>query len=106
MLAAGYKWVWDRGVVVYHPMDLSEYLNHLRWWAQSAPVMRELIDQVRTYSLFRIYCRKVYSILKSFQEGVTISLNAHAALLFLRPMFQVVAETRQLKELKKVLRKK
>ncbi len=104
ILAAGYKWVWDREVVIYHPMTLFEYLNHLRWWAESAPRMRELVDQIRFYSLFRIYLRFAYSILKSFQEGVTLSLNVQPVLLFLRPIFQIVSVTAQLKELKKMLR--
>jgi len=103
ILAAGYRWVWDREVVVYHPLNLFEYLNHLRWWSEGASFIRELIVQVRAYSLFRIYCRFAYSILKSFQEGVTLSLDVHPALLFLRPMFQIVSVTAQLKELKKTL---
>jgi glycosyltransferase involved in cell wall biosynthesis len=104
ILAAGYKWFWDREVVIYHPMNLSGYLDHLRWWAESAPLIRELVDQVRIYSLFRVYIRFAYSILKSCQEGVTLSLDVHPALLFLRPLFQVVASTAQLRELKKMLR--
>jgi glycosyltransferase involved in cell wall biosynthesis len=103
ILAAGYRWVWDREVVVYHPLNLFEYLNHLRWWSEGASFMRELIVQVRVFSLFRIYCRFAYSILKSFQEGVTLSFDAHPALLFLRPMSQIVSVTTQLKELKKTL---
>jgi glycosyltransferase involved in cell wall biosynthesis len=101
--AAGYKWVWDKEVVVYHPMSLSEYLDHIRWWAEAVPLMQELMVQVRTHSLFRVYCRSGYSILKSFQEGVRLSHTAHAALLFYRPMFQTEMVRTQLKALRKML---
>jgi glycosyltransferase involved in cell wall biosynthesis len=103
ILAAGYRWMWDREVVVYHPMTFFEYLNHLSWWEKSAPRIQELIAQVRTYSLFRIYCRSAYSILNAFQEGIRLSVKVHPTVLFIRPMFQVVAETTQLRELKKML---
>lgn len=103
ILAAGYKWILDREVVVYQPMTLSEYLNHLSWWDTAAPFIQELVVQVRAYSLFRIYCRFAYSILKSFQEGVRLSVIVHPTMLFLRPMFQIVSVTAQLKELKKTL---
>jgi glycosyltransferase involved in cell wall biosynthesis len=103
ILAAGYKWVWDRKVVVYHPLTLSEYLSHIAWWARGAPYIQELIDQVRTYSLLKIYCRSAFKILLSFKNGVADFLNVDPALLFLTPMFQFVTETAKLKELKKML---
>lgn len=101
ILAAGYKWILDNEVVVYHPMTLSEYLCHLRWWATAAPLIQELIVQVRAYSLFRIYCRSAYSILKSFQESVRLSFIVHPTMILLRPVSQIVYVTAQLKELKK-----
>jgi glycosyltransferase involved in cell wall biosynthesis len=104
ILAAGYKWVWDREVVVYHPMSLIEYLDHLAWWAENVPVMHELVAQVRTYSLFRIYCRFAYSILKSFQEGVRLSLILDPSMLFYMPMFQAIMVRARLKGLRKMLR--
>jgi glycosyltransferase involved in cell wall biosynthesis len=103
ILAAGYKWILDREVVVYHPMTLSEYLNHVDWWASGAPLIQELIVQVRTYSLFRIYCRSAYSILISFREGVILSAITHPTMLLLRPMSEIVSVIAQLKELKKTL---
>jgi glycosyltransferase involved in cell wall biosynthesis len=103
ILAAGYKWVWDRGIVVYHPMNLSEYLKHLDWWSRGTPFMRELVDQVRTFSLSRIYIRFAYLILKSVQEGVRLSLVVHPTMLFFRPMFEVVAVRARIEELKKML---
>jgi glycosyltransferase involved in cell wall biosynthesis len=103
ILAAGYEWVWDREVVVYHPISLSEYLDHIGWWAEAVPLMRELRVQVRTYSLFRIYCRFGYSILKSLQQGARLSLIVHPTMLFYIPMFEVVMVRARLKGLKKML---
>ena len=103
ILAAGYRWVTDRRVVVYHPMSLSEYLDHLRWWVSGAPFISELVVQVRTYSLFRIYCRFAHSILKSFREGARLSLIVHPTMLFYIPMFEVVKIKARLNGLKKML---
>lgn len=103
ILAAGYRWVWDREVVVHHPMTLSEYLSHLRWWNTAAPLTRELMVQMRTCSLFRIYCGYAYSILKSFQEGVRLSVVVHFTMLFLWPTFQFVTLMSRLRGLQKTL---
>jgi GT2 family glycosyltransferase len=103
ILVAGYKWVWDRKVIVYHPMSLFEYLDHISWWASSVIAIRELAVQVRTYSLFRIYCRFAYSILKSLQEGVRLSLIVHPTMLIYEPMFEAVMVKARLKGLKKLL---
>ena len=103
LLAAGYKWVWDKEVVVYHPMSLPEYFHHFAWWRGCTPLIRELIVQVRNHSLFRIYCRFAYSILKSFQEGVRLSLIVHPTMLFYIPMLNVVKVRAQIKGLKKML---
>jgi glycosyltransferase involved in cell wall biosynthesis len=103
ILAAGYKWVCDREVVVYHPMSLSEFLDHIAWWTSCVPAMRELVDQVRAYSLFRIYCRFAYSILASFREGVILSFIVHPTMSFLMPTFEVVMVRARLKGLKKTL---
>jgi glycosyltransferase involved in cell wall biosynthesis len=103
ILAAGYTWVPDRKVIVYHPMSLSEYLDHLDWWVSGVPYIRELAVQVRTHSLFRIYCRFAYTILKSFQEGVRLSLIVHPTMLFCMPMFAAVRVKAQVKALKKML---
>ena len=103
ILAAGYVWVWDRRAIVYHPMSLFEYLDHLDWWASGVPTMRELVLQGRTYSLFRIYFRFAYSLLKSFQEGVRLSLTVHPAMIFCMPWFEVVMVRARLKGLKKML---
>jgi len=102
-LAAGLRWVTDNRVVVYHPMSLSQYLDHLRWWVSGVPFMRELVVQVRTYSLFRIYCRFAYSILKSFREGARLSLIVHPTMLFYIPMFEVIKNKARLDALKKML---
>jgi glycosyltransferase involved in cell wall biosynthesis len=101
VIAAGYKWAWDRDVVVYHPMSLLEYLDHLRWWAQSVPLMQELAVQVRTYSLFRVYCRLVGSILDRAREGVRLSLIVHPSMLFYMPMFEAVMVRAKLEGIKK-----
>jgi glycosyltransferase involved in cell wall biosynthesis len=103
ILAAGYKWVWDREVVVYHPMSLLEYLNHTSWWEESAPQMHDLIVQVRTYSLFRIYCRLVYALLKSIEAGARLSRVVHPTMLFYIPMLGAVSFRAQIKGLKKTL---
>jgi glycosyltransferase involved in cell wall biosynthesis len=103
ILSAGYRWVWDREVVVYHPMSFSEYLQHFGWWAKATPIIRELVVQVRTWSLFRIYCRYAYSLLISFQEGVRLFFDLHPTMLFFMPLFEFVAVTARLNELKKSL---
>jgi glycosyltransferase involved in cell wall biosynthesis len=104
LLAAGYKWICNKKVVVYHPMSLPEYLNHLAWWNECAPFIHELIVQVRNYSLFRIYCRFAYSTLKSFQEGVRLSKVVHPTMLFYVPFFEAVANRTRIKGMKKMLR--
>lgn len=103
ILAAGYAWVSDRKVIVYHPNSLPEYLDHIGWWVSCVPAMRELAVQVRTYSLFRTYCRFAYSILKSFQEGVRLSLIVHPTMSFYIPMIEAVMVKARLKGLKKIL---
>jgi hypothetical protein len=30
--AAGYRWVWDKDVVVHHRLDMLAYLRHNLWW--------------------------------------------------------------------------
>ena len=32
--AAGYKWIWDKEVTVYHPSNMLEHLKHCVWWAE------------------------------------------------------------------------
>jgi cellulose synthase/poly-beta-1,6-N-acetylglucosamine synthase-like glycosyltransferase len=101
--AAGYKWVRDREVLIYHPMSLFEYFNHTGWWAEAVPLMQELIVQARTYSLFRIYCRLAYQLLKSFEDGVRLSRVVHPTMLFYTPMLETVRFRSRLKGLKKTL---
>ena len=40
LLNAGFKWIWDKKVVVYHPMNLLEYMQHSVWWAKGVSLMR------------------------------------------------------------------
>jgi glycosyltransferase involved in cell wall biosynthesis len=103
ILAAGYKWVQDREVVVYHPMNLSEYLNHTYWWEEAIPLMRDLAVQVRTYSLFKIYCRLAYQLLKSVEKGVRLSRIVDPRMLFYVPMLEAISFGARLKGLKKTL---
>jgi len=102
--AAGYKWVRERQVLVYHPMNLFEYFKHTGWWAAATPHMNDLIKQVRAHSVFRIYCRLVYQFLKSFEEGVRLSLRVHVTMLFYSPILEAVRFNARLKALKKALR--
>jgi glycosyltransferase involved in cell wall biosynthesis len=104
ILAAGYKWAWDREVLIYHPMSLFEYFNHTAWWAEAVPFMRELAVQVRAYSLFRIYCRLVYQLLKSLEDGVRLSRAVHPTMLFYTPLLEGARFKARLKGLKKTLR--
>jgi glycosyltransferase involved in cell wall biosynthesis len=103
ILAAGYEWVWDREVVVYHPMNLFQFLDHVGWWWGAALNMRDLEVQVRTYSLFRIYCRLAYQLLNSIKEGITLSRIVHPAMLFYMPMLRAMSFRVRLKGLKKAL---
>jgi len=100
---AGYRYIWDRKVVVYHPMNLFELLNHISWWSKGAPFIRELISEVRTYSLFRIYARFAFQILDSLREGVRLAFVVHPSTLFLLPMINTVSVASRFKELKKTL---
>jgi glycosyltransferase involved in cell wall biosynthesis len=104
ILAAGYKWVWDRGVVVYHPYGLFDYLEHLDWWVSGIPYIRELIVWNRTHSLFRICCEFAYQLLTSFREGARLSCIVHATMLFYLPMFTAVRIEAQLRGLKRTQR--
>jgi cellulose synthase/poly-beta-1,6-N-acetylglucosamine synthase-like glycosyltransferase len=101
ILSAGYRWVWDREVVVYHPMSFSEYLQHTRWWAKGTPIIRELAVQARASSLLRVYCGRAYSLLISFKEGVRLSFALHPTMFFFVPLFKFVWVTAELNELKK-----
>lgn len=103
MSSAGYRWVWDREFVVYHPMSFSEYLHRFGWWAKATPIVRELVVQAETWSLFRIYCRYAYSTLESFKEGVRLSFVLHPTMMFFVPLFEFVTVTARLSELKKSL---
>lgn len=34
LLRAGFKWIWDKEVIVYHPSNLRENFEHNIWWAR------------------------------------------------------------------------
>lgn len=86
LLDAGYKWVWDRGVVVYHPMNMLEFLIHVRWWAQGLSSLRENAPG----SPLRL-CRDLFfSILKAFGVGMRF-FRIHPILSFYVPLLRTTS---------------
>ena len=104
LLIAGYKWIWDREVVVYHPMNFFEALNHKVSWAIGVPYMREFMVQLKTCSLFRIYCRSAFLFLLTLRESVRLAFSVDPSMLFFLPMSETMIATSRLKALKKMLK--
>ena len=99
LLAAGYEWVWERKATVYHPMSMSEYLKHVRWWDQGRPYADEMARE--HISLLRFYERQVLFILQAFLTGAKLSVFVHPTLLLYFPIIEATSAFERLKELKK-----
>ena len=50
LIKAGYQWIWDRDVVVYHPQTLLENLKHNIWWARGVTSQND----GNAFSLFQL----------------------------------------------------
>ena len=81
ILEAGFKWVWDKEVVVHHPMNPLEYLKHNIWWAKG---VTSLNDE-KPFSLSQFFFRIVFMI-KGNMENVTI----HPILSLYLPFIDVI----------------
>jgi glycosyltransferase involved in cell wall biosynthesis len=100
LLSAGYKWIWERDAVVYHPMGMFEYLEHLRWWAQGNPYVNSAQRWVIRTSLFRAYGRQGIYFLKSFREALKLAREVHPTFLLYWPIVRLVQISETLKSLK------
>jgi glycosyltransferase involved in cell wall biosynthesis len=100
LVAAGYEWIWARKATVYHPMSMSGYLKHVRWWVTGRPYMDEIVQG--RISLFRFYGRQVLFILQAFCTGVKLSFFVHPILLLYIPIIGTTSAFERLKKLKKV----
>lgn len=101
LLKAGYKWVWVKDATVYHPMNMLEYLNHVRWWARGRPFIHKLIQEAATKSLVRVYCSLGLLTLKSFRKGLELSVKVHPIMLGYFPLIRIITTIAVIKELKK-----
>jgi GT2 family glycosyltransferase len=100
LVAAGYEWYWAREATVYHPMSMSEYLKHVRWWVQGRPYMDEIVQG--RISLLRFYGRQGLSILQAFCTGLKLFFFVHPTLLLYIPAIGTTSAFGKLEELKKV----
>lgn len=78
---AGYKWVWDKSVVVFHPMSLLEYLRHSAWWAEGVSSVRG--EEQLSLSDF------LKGIVYGFNEGRGY-FHVHPLLLFYVPFVDAI----------------
>jgi glycosyltransferase involved in cell wall biosynthesis len=111
LLNAGYKWIWAKEVVVYHPMNMFEYLHHVHWWikshwwTKSPHRLKHIISiHVKGKSLFRFYCNQIRLILEAFMIGIWFSIKIHPTMIIYYPLMRIMIIMTRLKELKKTLR--
>lgn len=100
LLAAGYKWVWDKDASVYHPMNMLEYLEHSRWWAQGDPYVDSAQMWVARTSLVRAYGRQAIYMLKAFREAAKLAVAVHPTFLLYWPVVRMIQISETLKGLK------
>ncbi|MEM2589284.1 MAG: glycosyltransferase family 2 protein [Candidatus Bathyarchaeia archaeon] len=105
LLNAGYKWIWAKEVVVYHPMSMLEYLRHVRWWAQSSRYgyIKKFFSEVESQSLFRFYCNQIWLILEAFLIGLQFAIKIHPTMIIYFPLIRMTVIMTRLKELKNFL---
>jgi len=101
LLDAGYKWVWDRNVVVYHPANMGEYLNHVHWWAQGPHMHKIMREAMTNKSLLRIYCG---TVMYAFRQGIILSVCAHPTMLLYFPLIRIVQVATGVEEVRKRLK--
>ncbi|MGQ9507717.1 MAG: glycosyltransferase [Candidatus Bathycorpusculaceae bacterium] len=103
LLKAGYKWIWVKEATVYHPMNILQFLQHVRWWARGRSSIDGAIKQSLETSFFRVYCRLAYSIFASLWDGVRLSTSVHPAFLFYSPLLNMARVWEEMKAIKKYL---
>ena len=81
LLKAGYKWVWDKSVIVLHPMSLIEYIRHNIWWAKG-------VSSVRGEAPLSL-SGLIKGIVHGFLEGREY-FRAHPLLLFYVPIIDAI----------------
>lgn len=106
LLKAGYKWIWVRDATVYHPMNMLEYLNHVRWWVRNRPYINQLLREVSNKSLLKVYGRLVLLTLKSSQNSIKLAIKVHPTMLIYFPLIRVTTTLTIMQELKKELKKR
>ncbi len=100
ILEAGFKWVWDKEVVVHHPMSALEFMKHNIWWAKGVSSQ----NGEEPFSIGQLLVRTVFMI-RSNIEHITI----HPILSLYLPLIDMIwlmtdFKTRCSKQRKLVLR--
>ena len=62
LIDAGFEYIWDRKVVVYHPMTLLEYSKHNIWWAKGITSL----EDKKAFSLHELLWRLLDIIRRGF----------------------------------------
>ncbi len=102
IIKAGYQWKWVKEAVVYHPMNMLEFLKHIRWWVQGRAFIDGSASQALSSSRSRVYSRLAYSILESLWNGVKLSVAVHPALFLYSPLMNAIRVWEELKALAKM----
>jgi glycosyltransferase involved in cell wall biosynthesis len=76
--ARGLKWVWDRSVVILHPMTMRMFLRHFRGWGRGA-------GKGHTTSRWRV----VRSLVISPAHAIRLALEVHPIHLFYYPLMRL-----------------
>jgi glycosyltransferase involved in cell wall biosynthesis len=76
--ARGLRWVWDRGVVILHPMTMRTFLRHFRGWGRGAG-MGQTISTSQVLRLF----------LTSPVHAMRLALEVHPIHLFYYPLMRL-----------------
>jgi len=104
LLDSGYRWVWVREAVVYHPMTLSEYVARMYRWSRGLPYIRSLMREAASKSLSTVYQNSLFSVVEGFRNGIVLSARVHPTLLLYFPLLKIVSQFAGLNELKRTLR--
>jgi GT2 family glycosyltransferase len=78
LLRAGYRWVWNKNVTVYHPITIPDYLEHTYWWASGLYQFRESKFRLRDF---------IKAIPGIIVRSGHYSFHAHPTLALLFPLF-------------------
>lgn len=104
LLDAGYIWKWVREATVYHPMNMREYLNHVRWWAEGKPYVCEALRYAIDKSMSWVVYNYLFSSPKSTRWNLILSVFIHPTLLLYLPLLRMTRLRAGLKGLKKILK--